>query len=273
MARIRTIKPEFWTDEKIVALSFPARLFFMGMLNFVDDEGRASYSPSRLKMQILPADTVDVSALLGEIRGESLIVVYEVDGKEFFQVNGFSKHQKVDKRTLSKIPAPPNSSESPRNVQTDQGREGIKDQGTITVADAPDLKTCFERFCKAYPKRKGADPIATAESKFKLAVKNGEDPEAIIAAACRYAAEVEPNTPYVAQKETWLNQKRWKDYPPPIRDIAAEIEGFVLRSGKENYYAWLKTGEKIYDGKIVKTEWPEGHEKYLPISDAEKETV
>ena len=28
MARIRTIKPEFWTDEKIVQLPFEARLLF-----------------------------------------------------------------------------------------------------------------------------------------------------------------------------------------------------------------------------------------------------
>lgn len=30
MARIRTIKPDFWTDEKLVKLSMEARLFFIG---------------------------------------------------------------------------------------------------------------------------------------------------------------------------------------------------------------------------------------------------
>ena len=39
MARIRTIKPEFWTDEKVVTLPFEARLLFIGMWNFCDDEG------------------------------------------------------------------------------------------------------------------------------------------------------------------------------------------------------------------------------------------
>jgi hypothetical protein len=39
MARIRTIKPEFWTDEKIVECSFEARLMFIGMFNFADDKG------------------------------------------------------------------------------------------------------------------------------------------------------------------------------------------------------------------------------------------
>lgn len=127
MARIRTIKPEIWTDEKFVALSPLARLLFMGLLNFVDDEGRAQYSPSRFKLQILPADSADASALLGEIRREGMIIVYDFEGKEYLQVCNFTKHQKVDKRTPSKLPPPPISAELPRIVPTDQGRERIKE--------------------------------------------------------------------------------------------------------------------------------------------------
>ena len=39
MARIRTIKPEFWEDEKIGKLPIPCRLFFIGCWNFADDFG------------------------------------------------------------------------------------------------------------------------------------------------------------------------------------------------------------------------------------------
>lgn len=126
MARIRSVKPEFWTDEKVVAISPLARLLFIGLWNFVDDEGRASYSPTRFKMQILPADSANISELLGEIRREEMVTVYTVDGKEYLQVNGFSKHQKIDKRTRSKLPPPSNSPESHRNTSLDQGKEGRK---------------------------------------------------------------------------------------------------------------------------------------------------
>jgi hypothetical protein len=102
MARIRTVKPDFWTDEKVVAMSPLARLFFIGLWNFVDDEGRAPYSPARLKMQILPNDSTDVSEILGEIRREKLVTVYMVEGKEYFQVCGFSKHQKIDREGKGK---------------------------------------------------------------------------------------------------------------------------------------------------------------------------
>lgn len=131
MARIRTIKPEFWTDEKIVSLSPLARLLFIGMWNFVDDDGRGEFSPKRLEMQILPADSVDISELLGELRGENLIKVYSVDNKEYFEVCNFTKHQKVDKRSKSKHPSPPNSPELPQLPPTEKEREKEKegDQG------------------------------------------------------------------------------------------------------------------------------------------------
>lgn len=143
MARIRSIKPEFWTDEKVVKLSPLARLLFIGLWNFADDEGRMVYSPSRIKMQVLPSDSADISELLGEIRRKKLVVVYtesrqipptfsDFDSLEdetvYLQVVKFDKHQKIDKRTKSKLPSIPTApAEFPRIPTTDQGREG--DQG------------------------------------------------------------------------------------------------------------------------------------------------
>ncbi|STV36571.1 primosomal protein I [Klebsiella pneumoniae] len=45
MARIRTVKPEFWTDEKVVECSIPARLLFIGLFNFANDNGMPERSP------------------------------------------------------------------------------------------------------------------------------------------------------------------------------------------------------------------------------------
>lgn len=128
MSRIRTIKPDFWTDEKVVAISPLARLLFIGMWNFVDDDGRAPYSPARLKLQILPADSTDISGLLGEIRGEGLILVYEVDGKQYFQVTNFDRHQKIDHRSKSRHPPPPNPAESHRIPPLEGKRKGREEE-------------------------------------------------------------------------------------------------------------------------------------------------
>ncbi len=114
MTRIRTIKPEFWTDEKVVELSAFARLLFIGLWNFCDDEGRMVYSPKRLKMQIFPADALDVTALFAELAAGGLVQRYAVDETEYLVVRGFAKHQKIDKRSPSRLPLPPTFAESPR---------------------------------------------------------------------------------------------------------------------------------------------------------------
>lgn len=129
MARIRTIKPDFWTDEKVVELSAFARLLFIGLWNFADDEGRMECSPKRIKMQILPADSAEVPRLLDELRRFDLIDIYAVDGVEYLQIQGFAKHQKIDKRSASKYPKRPAGSavpaDSPRIPPTEgNGMEG-----------------------------------------------------------------------------------------------------------------------------------------------------
>ena len=49
MTRIRTIKPEFWEDEKLANFSFAARLFFIGLWNIADDQGVFKNNPVLLK--------------------------------------------------------------------------------------------------------------------------------------------------------------------------------------------------------------------------------
>ena len=69
MARIRNIKPDFWTDEKLVELETWERLLFIGLWNFADDEGFMPYSPKRIKMQIFPGDSLEVSRILCTLHG------------------------------------------------------------------------------------------------------------------------------------------------------------------------------------------------------------
>lgn len=119
------MKPEFWTDEKVVELSPFARLLFIGLWNFSDDYGRMPFSPRRIKMQILPADDVNISELFGELRGKDMVSIYSIENMEYLQVNNFSRHQKVDKRHDPKYPPPPNSTESPRGLPLEgKGKEG-----------------------------------------------------------------------------------------------------------------------------------------------------
>lgn len=109
MARIRSIKPEFWSSEQVMACSREARLLFVGLWNFVDDEGRISNSAKSIKAQVFPSDedinSETVRRWLDELSSNELILQYEADGRSYLQVTGWH-HQKIDRKRLSKIPAP-----------------------------------------------------------------------------------------------------------------------------------------------------------------------
>lgn len=95
MPRIRTIKPEFWVDEKVVELDPWARLLFIGIWNFADDQGYIEHSPKRIKMQIFPGDSVDVPALLADLLGAGLLSVFGSPSGEVLRVANWERHQRV----------------------------------------------------------------------------------------------------------------------------------------------------------------------------------
>jgi uncharacterized phage protein (TIGR02220 family) len=104
MARIRTIKPDFWTDEKIVELPMEVRLFFIGSWNFADDNGNLQRSAKKLKMQIFPADSIDCEPLILELITHGLLTEYEVDGEKFLNIKGFKAHQVINRPSKTGLP-------------------------------------------------------------------------------------------------------------------------------------------------------------------------
>ena len=107
MARIRTVKPEFWTSEQVMELSPIARLAFVGMWNFCDDQGVHPASAKTLKAEVFPADDIpasDVQAMVDQMIQQGLIKVFESAGKPYWWVTGWI-HQKIDKPT-NKYPKP-----------------------------------------------------------------------------------------------------------------------------------------------------------------------
>ena len=121
MARIRTIKPEFWTNEKVMASTRNSRLLFIGLWNYADDAGRLIDSAKTIKAQIFPGDddvcSEMVRGMLCDLASNGLLQNYEVDGKAYLQITGWD-HQRIDKPRPSKLP-PPNSTNDRRSVAPD----------------------------------------------------------------------------------------------------------------------------------------------------------
>lgn len=99
MARIRTIKPEFWTSEQVMECSTTSRLLFIGMWNFCDDAGNHPAAYRTLKAEVFPADdftALQVEALVSELIASGLVAEYEADGKRYWHVTGWH-HQRIEK--------------------------------------------------------------------------------------------------------------------------------------------------------------------------------
>ncbi len=98
MARIRTIKPEFFTSEDIVSMTPLARLFYVALWCESDREGRLDWKPRTLKMRYFPEDACDIDQVAKELLERNLVIKYEVDGRQYAEIPSFKAHQIINNR-------------------------------------------------------------------------------------------------------------------------------------------------------------------------------
>lgn len=105
MARIRTIKPEFWTDSLIVQLDTFTRLLFIGLWTAADDHGAIRDELDRIAMEIMPREdpdnvkhSIDLLIACGRITR-----MLNDDGSSYLIIDKWAEHQRVDKPAKSKI--------------------------------------------------------------------------------------------------------------------------------------------------------------------------
>lgn len=133
MSRIRTIKPEFWVSEQVIACTPIARLLFVGMWSFADDNGVHPTSYIRLKAEIFPADNCsveDIKTWINELMYNRLIREYAIDEKSYWIITGWKRHQRIDKPTY-RHPLP----------QSDLKKIGDNSTTTQRELDEPSLST------------------------------------------------------------------------------------------------------------------------------------
>lgn len=129
MARIRTIKPEFFTSYNIVSLTPLTRLFYISLWCEADREGRLSWNTKTLKMRYLPADDCNIDDMADELTESGLIVIYEIDDKQYAEIPTFKNHQVINNRESDSI-INPRVKVACKRVQGEgrkEGREGKED--------------------------------------------------------------------------------------------------------------------------------------------------
>lgn len=122
MSRARNIKPAFFANEDLVEMPFEYRLLFIGLWTLADREGRLEDRPKRIKMQVFPADDVDIEAGLTALHSAGMVLRYEVNGNRYIAIPAWKKHQNPHCReSASKLPPPGKTGASPVQAQCKHG--------------------------------------------------------------------------------------------------------------------------------------------------------
>jgi len=101
VARIRSIKPEFFTSETLARVPKSARLTFIGLWTYADDNGVGPDNFRLITAALYPLEE-DVNGTLVEVIEElrllehvGVIQRYSVDGKRFLFIKSWDEHQKI----------------------------------------------------------------------------------------------------------------------------------------------------------------------------------
>lgn len=106
MSRIRTVKPEFWKHEELSALPESVHMLAAALLNYADDEGYFNANDKLVKAECCPLREPSVSihdALTALSNVGYLKLGKAPDGKRYGWVVNFDTHQRVNRKTDSKI--------------------------------------------------------------------------------------------------------------------------------------------------------------------------
>lgn len=141
MARIRTIKPEFFTSLTIGDLSFEQRLTFAGLWTHCDDEGRCVDDARLIKAALWALDdrtAADVEGDLAALTESSLITRYVVNGKRYMSVSGWREHQRINRPTPSKIPPPEQANSTPEPPLTSRDDDSANTHAQLSEDSRPE---------------------------------------------------------------------------------------------------------------------------------------
>ena len=126
MARIRTLKPEFWDSPSTAQADLAVRLTFMAMWNWADDSGHGTANLKELEAFCWPNDDVrdlprggsggsrgksahgwrNFAEICGEVAEVYGVTFYRVSGRPYYEITNFKKHQSKDYRKESRYPLP-----------------------------------------------------------------------------------------------------------------------------------------------------------------------
>lgn len=108
MARMRTLKPEFFRSLTLCRVDRGIRLTFAGLWTECDDEGRMVWDPRLVKAALYPLDIAVTEAVVGDDVAQlariGAVHLYTVKGREYLHIPSWHEHQHPNRSVSSKLP-------------------------------------------------------------------------------------------------------------------------------------------------------------------------
>lgn len=221
MARIRTVKPEFFKHEELyqaeILEKLPLRMAFVGLWCICDREGRFKWRPNQIKLDVLPYDKVDFSRVIDALATHGFIEEYSAeDNNNYGFVPNFLLHQVINNReSESLLPSPfdESSTRDPRGLSKNKGkgREGNgkgKERKGRELTEQANID--FNLFWDLYPKKVGKDK---ALESWLIKMPRIDDVLFTLQQQKESKPWQEDDGKYIPNPATYLNQGRWKDEP------------------------------------------------------------
>lgn len=179
MPRIRTIKPEFWADEKLGPMSATTRLVFLGLISMADDRGRLVDSEKQIDAFIFPYSSETCRRALADLSSNGRIVRGSTaSGQKIIQIAHWH-HQKIDKPNIHGA-LPPIVDDSTNDRR---GSDDTFDDGSVSVSvpGSVSATSIGEQGADAPPRRRAAPATATESAVLECWAQNvGETTVALL---------------------------------------------------------------------------------------------
>ena len=149
MARIRALKPDFFTSPSTAAVDFPVRIFYQALWCNADDFGVGETNFNALLGLAFPDSdgftAQDVRRFCADCAQHFGTTFYTVSGRHYYAIPTWEKHQKLEKRTeRRKYPSPDDPGATPdqrihgapesapilRGCSSAESRESVLEVGT-----------------------------------------------------------------------------------------------------------------------------------------------
>ena len=221
--RSRNIKPDFFTDEKIIQLTYAERLFFIGLWCIADSEGFFEIKPHEMKLKLFPDQKVDIKKMLNSLQKVNVV---KLNGQHGYLTN-FIKHQRPHPREKKSIVSkevkeqlvklngqPCNYPASPSDIMNDDIMNDERGKMNTDAGKDTGYLSLFSQLWKLYPIKKEKQK---AIAEFKNAkIQNDKFDEITNALKLQIAHKDDcdkngkfcPEFPYLHR---WIKSKRWTD--------------------------------------------------------------